>query len=82
MELLLTRGVPVNHIVQTSDGTTTHLHLAAQGGNAEVIGLLLKAGAKVDARDSSRQSTPLMIAASTGHLGAVQALISGGGRQR
>ena len=46
------------------DGFTA-LHLASLNGSVEVVGVLMGAGAKVDARDNSGQ-TPLHLAAAQG----------------
>ncbi|KAK3248212.1 hypothetical protein CYMTET_42317 [Cymbomonas tetramitiformis] len=51
----------------------TPLHLAVQEGKEEVAGLLLEAGAAVDAGDIDR-CTPLHWAAEKGHIGTVQRL--------
>lgn len=55
------------------------LHQAATEGHAEVVGVLLSAGADadVDARDAFG-FTPLHWAASMGHSAAAQRLLSGG----
>jgi ankyrin repeat protein len=47
------------------------------GGSAEVVRVLIEAGAEVDARDESGK-TPLMRAVRRGHLAVVEALIAAG----
>ncbi|MDR2128952.1 MAG: ankyrin repeat domain-containing protein [Burkholderiaceae bacterium] len=55
----------------------TPLHYAATGGHAELIKLLLKAGADLDAR-SPNDSTPLMMAARYGSAESVRLLLKAG----
>jgi uncharacterized protein len=55
----------------------TPLILASQYGNAEVIDLLLKAGADAKAA-STTGSTPLMLAAASGNVAAVKLLLDAG----
>jgi hypothetical protein len=55
----------------------TALHWAAEKGSADVARVLLKAGAKVDSRDSSNW-TPLMAAVQKNHVQMVQLLIAHG----
>jgi ankyrin repeat protein len=52
----------------------TALHWAALEGHTEVVAILRGKGAQTDIRDAAR-STPLMLAASRGHLGVVQLLV-------
>ncbi|CAD7694796.1 unnamed protein product [Ostreobium quekettii] len=56
----------------------TSLHVAATAGGAEVIELLIGAGADPDVRTPRSQSTPIMFAAEGNHLEAVRALIDAG----
>jgi len=53
------------------------INQAALGGHAEVIRLLLAAGAKVDAPEDEGQ-TALMLAAHEGHMGVVKLLLEAG----
>ena len=55
----------------------TALHLAAQGGHAEVVQLLLGAGSAVDAQTSAG-ATVLHIAAQEGYIEVVQLLLDAG----
>ncbi|MDR2154636.1 MAG: ankyrin repeat domain-containing protein [Burkholderiaceae bacterium] len=75
VEALIVKGAQVNKTGWTP------LHYAATGGNVEVIGLLLKHGARLEAR-SPNGSTPLMMAARYGSLEAVQALLRAGADPR
>ena len=73
VELLLERGV-------APDGTwshgTTALHEAACAGNADIVRILLAAGASTEVRDKHHDSTPLGWARHAGHAGVV-ALLEG-----
>lgn len=53
----------------------TPLHYAARGGFVEGIGLLVQAGAPIDVRDDY-EFTPLLWAAASGHLNAIEKLES------
>jgi DNA-binding transcriptional regulator YdaS (Cro superfamily) len=66
----------VEHAVPTSGKTA--LHLAAAGGHAEVVDVLLSAAANVAARDAAFGSTPLHVAAPQGHAAVVGKLILAG----
>jgi ankyrin repeat protein/beta-lactamase regulating signal transducer with metallopeptidase domain len=60
-----------------SASLATPLHVAAERGDAEVIGALLEAGADPNASDLSGRS-PLHLAAATGNVEAVVELLDGG----
>ncbi len=53
----------------------TALMFAATGTNAETVEILLKAGANVNAKDTHENWTPLMFAASEGHLDVVRTIL-------
>jgi protocatechuate 3,4-dioxygenase beta subunit len=55
----------------------TPLHLAAEGGHADVVRALLEVKADVNARDKAGR-TPLHLAAEGGHRDAVEALLAAG----
>lgn len=55
------------------------LHYAAYNGHAELIPLLLAAGAPID-QPAPNGETPLMLAARNGHLAAVRTLVGAGAR--
>lgn len=61
----------------TVDGGRSMLGWAAQGGNVEMVQILLDAGAEVDAVDSVGH-TPLMRAVEVGHEAVVEQLIGAG----
>ena len=71
VEMLLAKGAAVNQ-----DGWTA-LHYAAVAGDAEIVQLLLKRSAEVDSL-SPNMTTPLMMAAMSGNIYAVKALLDGG----
>jgi len=87
---LLERGTPVNGVaLDTSRSFTdaeyvahhfvTPLQQAAAGGHVEVVALLLKYGANLDANHEG--DTPLNLAASAGHTDVVRILLAAGANQ-
>lgn len=74
VQALLAKGAAVNR-----DGWTP-LHYAAAGGDNEIVRLLLKHGAKIDALSprASGAYTPLMMAAREGHDSTALLLIDSG----
>lgn len=56
-------------------GLNTPLHLAALGGHAEMVNLLLEAGSPVDPKDG-RGRSPLHNAAIEGHAEVVRLLLA------
>lgn len=68
---LVARGAEINK------SGWTPLHYAATGGNSEIVALLLKHGATVDAI-APNGSTPLMMAAMFGSTEAVRQLLDAG----
>ena len=72
---LLRQGEDVN--AAQGDGMSA-LHWAADRGDAEMIEVLLYAGAEVQSVTRIGEYTPLHIAARNGHLAATAALIEGG----
>ncbi|XP_033751741.1 myotrophin-like [Pecten maximus] len=69
----LEKGVNVNEVVKKR----TLLHMAADYGQIEVLKLLLKSGAEVNATDSY-DMTPLLAAIFENHLECVKVLINSG----
>ena len=59
----------------TTNSGATALHLAAESGNAEVIGLLVDHGADVQAREAEWGQTPLILAAAHNRPEAIRALV-------
>lgn len=57
---------------------TTPLWIAAQQGHAEIVNMLIVAGADVDAPDGADHRTPLFQAAQNGHIEVVEALVEHG----
>ena len=72
VELLL--AFDAHHSALACDATMP-LHFAAQNGHIEVCKLLLKAGAKVNARGTKRNDTPLHLCCFKGHVGCVEYLL-------
>jgi ankyrin repeat protein len=74
---LIRSGADVNAATRYGD---TPLSLAAQRGHADLIDLLLKAGASVKAAESKlpESQTLLMLAARTGNVASVKALLAAG----
>src|SRR5262245_57642315 len=70
----LKQGVDAN--AAEGDGTTA-LHWAARSGDADLVQMLLYAGANPKATTRLGGYTPLMMAAQAGHPTAVAALIAG-----
>jgi ankyrin repeat protein len=75
VKTLLAGGADVN--AAQGDGMTA-LHWAARSGDAEIVRMLLYAGANVKAVTRLGAYTPLMMAAALGHAEAVAALVSAG----
>src|SRR5918993_3102435 len=71
---LLERGADA----RAETGGQTALHIAARTGSADIVRLLLDAGAAVDARESWQSATPLMVAASGRHARVIKMLIDAG----
>jgi ankyrin repeat protein len=72
---LLTSGEDVN--AAQGDGMTA-LHWAARKGDAELVPMLLAAGANVRATTRLGGYTPLLMAAELGHARSIEALIAAG----
>ena len=65
---------PVNYV---NAGETPLMH-AARAGSVDAVNLLVRAGARINARATWNGQTALMWAAAEGHAPVVQALIEGG----
>src|SRR5215467_15908310 len=72
---LLTSGEDVN--AAQGDGMTA-LHWAARRGDAEMVSMLLAAGANVRATTRLGGYTPIIMAAELGHAPSIEALIAAG----
>ena len=73
--LLLEHGAQVN--VYMKDKGATPLHLAACGGNSEIVELLLSHGAEINSRDKE-DATPLHMAVQFGKMDVVVLLLDHG----
>ena len=62
----------------TAPNGLTPLHVAAGNGRAEVVKVLLKSGAKLEAKDKKHWKTPLHWAVFGGGVAAAQALLDAG----
>jgi len=78
IEQLLKAGVDPNDPINFANSTETPLLHAARAGNIDAVNLLIRAGAKVNAREGWNGQTPLAWAAAEGHAAVVQALLDGG----
>jgi ankyrin repeat protein len=76
----LLQVVGAERLKDTDWNGSTVLHCAAEGGNAEVVKLLLSHGSEANDKDISGK-TALMTAATKGHLGVVQQLLQVMGEQ-
>ena len=74
MERLITKGTML-HRVQVTDMVP---HQAAAAGDLELAVYLLEQGEDVDVRSGIDESTPLHVAAHSGHIEIVRLLIAGG----
>ncbi len=72
---LLEGGADVN--TAQGDGMTA-LHWAAQNGDVDIAGLLIYAGANLEARTRLGEFTPLLVAARVGNAGVVKRLLEAG----
>ena len=63
--------------IRSSASAQTPLHVAAARGHAEVVSVLLDAGADIDAMDSDGV-TPIAMAAASGHTAVVRTLLDRG----
>ena len=75
VKTLLQQGSDVN--AAQGDGMTA-LHWAAMKGDAELVQMLIYAGANVKATTRLGGNTPLVVAARNGHAAVVQALLKAG----
>jgi ankyrin repeat protein len=78
IEQLLKAGVDPNDPINFANSTETPLLHAARAGNIDAVNLLIRAGAKVNAREGWNGQTPLAWAAAEGHAAVVQTLLDGG----
>jgi ankyrin repeat protein len=71
-ERLIFNGADVK---ETDEGGTTAMHLAAENGHDEVVLVLVKNGANIDARETKYGQTPLHLAALNGHKAVAETLL-------
>ena len=75
---MIQAGGDVNE--QTEDGSTT-LHAASENGHAEVVNILIQAGAEVNTQIKDglwKGNTPIHFASRHGHVEVITALLAAG----
>ena len=72
---LIEHGASVDGV---SNSPATPLHFAVGNRQVQIVELLISFGANVNSRDTGSLTTPCMIAAGSGCLASLQALIKGG----
>ena len=78
VKAMLNNGMAVNADINGSNGLkSTPLHLAARGGNVEVVKYLLEQGANLQGLDNNK-ATPLITAAESGKVEIVKLLLEKG----
>jgi ankyrin repeat protein len=75
LERLISKGANVK---EADEGGTTALHLAAENGHDEIVLVLFKNGANIDARETKYGQTPLHLAALNGHKAVTETLLQNG----
>ena len=74
VDALVTAGADVNHTAQARGNAVTPLHMAAVGGDADIVRRLAAAGASLDTRDADGL-VPMFWALAEGKIVCVTALI-------
>ncbi len=77
---LLDSNVKGNNVEAEDNRGSKLIHIAAQNGNAEIVGLLLAAGASINSKNLDLES-PLNVAARNGHANVIQLLSKAGADQ-
>lgn len=77
VETALEKGAKPNYFHRPEDNKNS-LHVASEDGKLEIVQMLLKAGAVVDATAVTSKTTALILAAGNGHNPVVQTLIDAG----
>jgi ankyrin repeat protein len=75
---LMKAGADPNDPMNFVNSAETPLHHAARAGSVDAVNLLAWAGARINARETWNNQSPLMWAAAEGHAPVVQALIDAG----
>lgn len=74
---MVSRNAPTLNVNRPDRFGLTPLMLASRNGAADIVGLLLRAGARINVRDIGGNS-PLIFAVKEGHIGIVQQLLEAG----
>ena len=93
VDLLIKAGADIDKVLTSAEGQmeagaeseealakagATALFIAAQNGNVEVVGLLIKAGADIDKTRTVDGAAPLFVAAQLGYVNVVDLLLKAG----
>jgi ankyrin repeat protein len=78
LEHLMKAGADPNDPMNFVNAAETPLHHAARAGSVDAVNLLAWAGARINARETWNNQSPIMWAAAEGHAPVVKALVDAG----